>query len=424
MKFIDINFDYKHIWHPYTSMLNPIPVYPVVNGFGVKLELNNGKKLIDGMSSWWAAIHGYNHPFLNKTAKKQLNKISHVMFGGITHKPAIDLCKKLINLTPKKIECVFLADSGSIAIEVALKMTIQYWKSLGEPRNRFLALKNAYHGDTFLAVSVSDPKNSMHKIYGKSLPNNIFVDSPKCGFHEKWKENDIISFEKKIKKYQKEIAAVILEPIVQGAGGMKIYHPNYLKRVREICDYYNILLILDEIATGFGRTGKFFAYEHSCIVPDILCLGKALTAGYVTLSSVLTTRKIADTISKYESKCFMYGPTFMGNPLACSIANANLTLLKNNQWKNLVKNIETQLINELFSLKNNCHVSDVRILGAIGIIEMKKKVDIIKAQEYFVNKGVWIRPFGKLIYLMPPYIIKKKQLRKLTQSIKNFITFQ
>lgn len=421
MKFIDINFDHQHIWHPYTSMLNPIPVYPIIKGFGVELELNNGKKLIDGMSSWWAAIHGYNHPFLNKIAKKQLDKISHVMFGGITHKPAIDLCKKLINITPKKIECVFLADSGSIAIEVALKMAIQYWKSRGESRNRFLTLKNAYHGDTFLAVSVSDPKNSMHKIYGKILPNNIFVDSPKCGFHENWKKNDTVSFEKKIEKYKKEIAAVILEPIVQGAGGMRIYHPNYLKKVREICDYYNILLILDEIATGFGRTGKLFAYEHSSIVPDILCLGKALTAGYITLSSVLTTREIANTISQYETKCFMYGPTFMGNPLACSIANANLKLLKSNQWKVLVKNIETQLIKELYSLKDNRCVSDVRVLGAIGVVEMKKKINLIKSQEYFVKKGVWIRPFGKLIYLMPPYIIKKKQLKKLTQSIKNFI---
>lgn len=421
MKYIDINFDRKHIWHPYTSMLNPIPVYPVIKGSGVELELNNGKKLIDGMSSWWAAIHGYNHPFLNKIAKKQLSNISHVMFGGITHYPAIELCKQLIQLTPDELECIFLADSGSIAIEVALKMAIQYWKSLGKSKNRFLTLKNAYHGDTFLAVSISDPINSMHKIYGNLLPNNIFVDSPKCGFYENWNEKYAIPFEKTMEKYKNKIAAVIIEPIVQGAGGMKIYHPNYLKVIREICNQYNILLILDEIATGFGRTGKFFAYEHSSIVPDILCLGKALTAGYVTLSSVLTTREIANTISKYKTQCFMYGPTFMGNPFACSIANANLKLLKKYPWKILVKKIETQLKDELYSLKKNNLVSDVRVLGAIGVVEMKKKINITKSQEYFVKKGVWIRPFGKLIYLMPPYIIKKKQLYKLTQSIKEFI---
>lgn len=418
---IDTNFDFNHIWHPYTSMVNPIPVYPIVRAIGVEIELYNGKKLIDGMSSWWAAIHGYNHFILNQAAKKQIDQISHIMFGGITHKPAIDLCKKLVNLTSKNLDCVFLADSGSVAIEIALKMSIQYWNGLGKSKNKFLALKNGYHGDTFFALSVSDPKNSMHKIYGKSLPKNFFVDSPKCGFYEQWNEKDTMQIEQKLEKYSDKIAAVILEPIVQGAGGMKFYHPNYLKKVRKLCDYYNVLLIIDEVATGFGRTGKFFAYEYSAIVPDILCLGKALTGGYLTLSSTLTTRKIANIISKDKPKCLMHGPTFMGNPLACSIANASLKLLKNNNWKKMVKNIEFQMKNELLSLKKHKEVFDVRVLGAIGIIEMKKVVDLAKLQNFFVKNGVWIRPFRNLIYLMPPYIINSKQLIKLTNAIKKLL---
>ncbi|WMY96839.1 MAG: adenosylmethionine--8-amino-7-oxononanoate transaminase [Arsenophonus sp.] len=422
MKLDDLNFDIKHIWHPYASMINPIPSYPIITASGVELKLADGRKLIDGMSSWWAAIHGYNHPILNQAAIKQIKKMSHVMFGGITHPPAIALCRQLIDITDKKLECIFLADSGSVAIEVALKMALQYWRAKGEKRYKFLALENGYHGDTFGAMSVCDPKNSMHSLYKGYLLPHFFVPAPKYGFYDKWNEEDIEILEKKLKRYADKIAAIILEPIVQGAGGMHIYNPNYLKSVRTLCDRYHVLLIADEIATGFGRTGKLFAYEHSSISPDILCLGKALTAGYLTLSATLTTRHIAETISNNETGCFMHGPTFMGNPLACAIADANLTLLKNSPWKIWIKNIENQLFSELFMLQDHPKIFNIRVLGAIGVIEMKKNLDVSKLQRQFVNEGVWIRPFGKLIYLMPPYIIKPKQLTQLTNAIKKIIS--
>ncbi|WMY95060.1 MAG: adenosylmethionine--8-amino-7-oxononanoate transaminase [Arsenophonus sp.] len=421
MKLEDLNFDIKHIWHPYTSMINPIPSYPVVTASGVELKLADGRKLIDGMSSWWAAIYGYNHPILNQAAIKQLNKMSHVMFGGITHPSAVALCRQLIDITDEKLECIFLADSGSVAIEVALKMALQYWHAKGEKRHKFIALENGYHGDTFGAMSVCDPKNSMHNLYEGYLPPHFFVPAPKYGFYDKWNAEDTENLEKTLTKYANKIAAVILEPIVQGAGGMRIYHPDYLKTVRKLCDHHRILLIIDEIATGFGRTGRLFAYEYSSIVPDILCLGKAMTAGYLTLSATLTTRHIAETISNKEPGCFMHGPTFMGNPLACAIADANLTLLKNSPWKIWVKNIENQLFSELYMLKDHPKIFDIRILGAIGVIEMKEYFNISELQRQFVNEGVWIRPFGKLIYLMPPYIIKPEQLTKLTNAIKKII---
>lgn len=421
MKKEDIGFDKDHIWHPYASMINPIPVYPVISGHGSILILSDGSKIIDGMSSWWSVIHGYNNAILNKAAKDQIKKISHVMFGGITHNPAINLCKCLIDMIPSNLECVFLSDSGSVSVEVALKMAIQYWNSIGKKKNKFLSFHNGYHGDTFLAVSVSDPKNSYHDIYNDMLPKNFFAKSPKCGFYEKWNGKDTCSLETELKKNSDKIAAVIIEPIVQGAGGMKIYHPEYLKNVRRLCNYFNTLLIVDEIATGFGRTGKMFAFEYSSIVPDILCLGKALTGGYITLSATITTRHIANTISNGKSKCLMHGPTFMGNPLACSIAYANLKLLKKNEWKNCVKEIENQLMKELYVLKSNKNVVDVRILGAIAVVEMKKYVNLVKSQEFFIKKGVWIRPFKNLIYIMPSYVITKKQLTQLINAIKDFV---
>ncbi|MFP3014475.1 MAG: adenosylmethionine--8-amino-7-oxononanoate transaminase [Arsenophonus sp.] len=417
----DINFDAKHIWHPYTSMTQPMRAYPVVRASDVELELANGKKLVDGMSSWWAAIHGYNHPALNEAAMQQLIKMSHVMFGGITHQSATALCRQLIDITDDILECIFLSDSGSVAIEVALKMSLQYWQSRGEKRYKFIALQYGYHGDTIGAMSVCDPENSMHSLYQGLLPIHFFVQAPKSGFYQKWQADDLIPLQKILTEQGDKIAAIIVEPIVQGAGGMRIYHPNYLKAVRELCDLYNILLIADEIATGFGRTGKLFACQHSNISPDILCLGKALTGGYLTLSATLTSRHIADTISQGKAGCFMHGPTFMGNPLACAIANANITLLRNNPWEKWVKNIEIQLMTELFPLRDQPQVADVRVLGAIGVVEMKKTVNVSKLQSYFVSEGVWIRPFGKLIYLMPPYIITAEKLRKLTEAIKKIV---
>ncbi|ELX8649080.1 TPA: adenosylmethionine--8-amino-7-oxononanoate transaminase [Vibrio vulnificus] len=415
---MDLAFDRQHIWHPYTSTLTPLTCYPVNSASGVYIKLEDGTTLIDGMSSWWSTIHGYNHPHLNQAAHRQIDQVSHVMFGGITHQPAISLCKKLLSLAPNNLEHVFLADSGSVAVEVSLKMALQYWHARGERRPKFLTLQHGYHGDTFAAMSVTDPDNSMHSLYKGFLPEHIFAKSPTGGFWNEWKPEDLTDFAQKIEQHHQELAAVILEPIVQGAGGMRIYHPEFLKGVRALCDKYGLLLIADEIATGFGRTGKLFACEHADIQPDILCVGKALTGGYMTLSATLTSKHVADTVCGGEAGCFMHGPTFMGNPLACAVATASLELIEQGQWQQQTKQIESLFSELLPKLEEYDLVKNTRWLGAIGVVETHRPVNMETIQALFVEQGVWIRPFGKLIYMMPPFISEPAHIEQLVNAIE------
>ncbi len=415
---MDLDFDRQHIWHPYTSTLNPLPCYPVIRADGVHIYLESGEELVDGMSSWWAAVHGYNHPALNIAAHQQVEHFAHVMFGGLTHAPAIDLCKKLISMTCDSLQHVFLADSGSVAVEVSLKMAMQYWHARGEKRAKFLTLRDGYHGDTFAAMSVTDPDNSMHSLYKGFLPQHIFANSPQSGFWQPWDPKDLDDFHSKLKPHHHDIAAVILEPIIQGAGGMRIYHPEFLRGVRKLCDQYGVLLILDEIATGFGRTGKLFAYQHANIEPDILCLGKALTGGYMTLSATLTSSHVANTVCGGQAGCFMHGPTYMANPLACAVATASMELLETNQWQQQTQQIEQCFADLLPQLAEHPRVNEVRWLGAIGVVEVTSAVNMEIIQQHFVEQGVWIRPFGKLIYMMPPYISQPKHIEKLVNAIE------
>ncbi|EGR2730034.1 adenosylmethionine--8-amino-7-oxononanoate transaminase [Vibrio parahaemolyticus] len=414
---MDLAFDRHHIWHPYTSTLTPLTCYPVASANGVHIKLEDGAELVDGMSSWWSTIHGYNHPHLNQAAHQQIDQVSHVMFGGITHQPAISLCKKLLSLAPNNLEHVFLADSGSVAVEVSLKMALQYWHAKGERRPKFLTLRHGYHGDTFAAMSVTDPDNSMHSLYKGFLPEHIFAQSPTCGYWDEWKPEDLADFEHKIDSHHQELAAVILEPIVQGAGGMRIYHPEFLKGVRRLCDKYDLLLIADEIATGFGRTGKLFACEHADIQPDILCVGKALTGGYMTLSATLASKHVADTVCGGDAGCFMHGPTFMGNPLACAVATASLELIEQGDWQQQTQQIEMLFSELLPKLEEYDLVKNTRWLGAIGVVETHRPVNMETIQALFVEHGVWIRPFGKLIYMMPPFISKPEDIEKLINAI-------
>ncbi|HEY3698881.1 MAG TPA: adenosylmethionine--8-amino-7-oxononanoate transaminase [Spongiibacteraceae bacterium] len=413
-----LQFDREHLWHPYASMSAPAPVFPVVAAHGVRLQLANGRELIDGTSSWWSALHGYNHPILNNAAQTQLAAMSNVMFGGITHPAAVKLGELLVALTPAPLTQIFFSDSGSVAVEIAIKMALQYWQAQNRRKKiKLLTVRGGYHGDTFMAMSVCDPIDGMHQLFNGVLPQQLFADKPQTRFGEPFVDSDLDSLKKILIDRHEEIAALIIEPIFQGAGGMHFYAAEYLQQVRRVCDDYDVLLICDEIATGFGRTGKLFACEHAGISPDIMCLGKAITGGYLTLAATLCTRRISDGICSAPPGALMHGPTFMANALACAIACASIELLISQPWQRVVRNIEQHLRTGLEPARALPNVADVRVLGAIGVIEMHTSINVQVAQQLFVERGLWIRPFGNYIYTMPPFVSGDDDLAALTSGM-------